>query len=260
MINFHNKPVHLNIEITGWCNQKCIYCFNNSQANNKHLVRDVEEWDNLLSILKNNGLNSIHITGGEPFGHPKILELLEVCLEQHLSTSILSNGFRIASLCKLRPELFSNLAKAQISLDTLDFELLRVRRGSAKAHRDALSAIYALRDLGVQLELSVVLDGETASSINKLIEFCHEIDANILLRHTEQTGRAKYLSFSDLGLFSYEEPVFVKDEFYYLPSLRLDGLKKGIWTVEYNGNVSPKPFYVENRAFHDIHSLLKQVA
>ncbi len=266
MMSFYEKPLHLNVEITGWCNQKCIYCFNDSQANRKHLVKNIEDWYNLLSILKNNGLNSIHITGGEPFGYPKILELLEVCMEHHLSTSVLSNGFRIASLCKQHPKLFSNLVKAQISLDTLDCELLRVRRGSIKAYTDAMSAIYALRDLDVPLELSVVLDNETTSGINKLKEFCNEIDASILLRYTEQTGRAEKTRLSNLDFISYEEKkgteehVFVEDEFCYLPSLRLDGLTKGIWTVEYNGNVSPKPFYVEDRLFDNIHSLLRKTA
>ena len=151
------------IQVTGtWCNLQCTHCLNASGPVDPWLApmaapdvaRHVDEAVRL-------GAREVYFTGGEPFLHPKILELLAHALER-LPTTVLTNGTLITErIAERLAELAAGTRyslEVRVSLDDPDREANdRVRgRGAfdralaaiARLHRRGLPAILTATDLG----------------------------------------------------------------------------------------------------------------
>jgi len=191
------KTYHFNLEITKKCNQKCFYCFNDSGYSKKRDEFSLAEWKNLITGITLKGNESVHITGGEPFLHPDIMEILSHSINLGLKTSILSNGLNISRLAQSFPELFSKLVVAQISLDSMNPELHNKRRGYANSFSDAMSAIAALINLNVPVEVSSTVSDENINDLYEIGNFCKENNLGLIVRPLLTAGRAVGVLLSD---------------------------------------------------------------
>jgi MoaA/NifB/PqqE/SkfB family radical SAM enzyme len=151
------------IQVTGtWCNLQCTHCLNASGPVDPWLApmaaADVERHVDEAARL---GAREVYLTGGEPFLHPAILELLAYALER-LPTTVLTNGTLITErtadrLAELAARARYSL-EVRVSLDDPDREANdRVRgRGAfdralgaiARLHGRGLPAILTATDLG----------------------------------------------------------------------------------------------------------------
>lgn len=185
------KIKHLNIEVTKRCNQRCFYCFNNSGMGSPTRELSPSQWLGILGKLRVQGLESVHLTGGEPFAYKHAVDILAGAQDLGLGTSILSNGLRVPELAGAYPGVFQRLVVAQISLDSLDEDMHNRRRGYHKAFSDAVAAIQALRDLGVLIEVSCVVSENNLADLQDVAEFCNGIDAGLIIRPMLALGRAE---------------------------------------------------------------------
>lgn len=77
------------MEITSFCNRDCPYCYNDSTR-----VKTILEKETIFKIIDecyNCGISSISISGGEPFSHPDIYEILSKLDELHMKAVIITN-------------------------------------------------------------------------------------------------------------------------------------------------------------------------
>jgi MoaA/NifB/PqqE/SkfB family radical SAM enzyme len=138
------------VQVTGtWCNLQCVHCINASGPKNPWLKRlDTETAKRAIREAEGFGVKEIYFTGGEPFLHDDILELLAFAL-QVAPTTVLTNGTRIngmmadalASLDKQTPYSL----EIRISVDDIDPERndrIRGKGAWAKAVR-AIQLLYA---------------------------------------------------------------------------------------------------------------------
>lgn len=181
---------HFNLEITKKCNQKCFYCFNDSGYSRSKDELSLEDWKRSLTDIFSLGFKSVHITGGEPFLHPHIKEILQHATGTGLDTTVLSNGFKIATLCNESPALLSKLTLAQISLDSMNPQIHNSRRGYKSAYGDAISAIKSLQGLDVPIEISTTVSEENLEEILEIGRYSKSIDASLVIRPLINEGRA----------------------------------------------------------------------
>jgi MoaA/NifB/PqqE/SkfB family radical SAM enzyme len=151
------------IQVTGtWCNLQCAHCINASGPVDPWLapmaVADVERHVEDAARL---GAREVYFTGGEPFLHPHIVELLAHALER-LPTTVLTNGTLITERLADRLAELASPARysleIRVSLDDPDREANdRIRgRGAfdralaaiVRLHRRGLPAILTATDLG----------------------------------------------------------------------------------------------------------------
>jgi AdoMet-dependent heme synthase len=80
-------------QVTGTlCNLACTHCFNNSGPNIKTFgFLTLERVQHELEIAVHHGLKEVFFTGGEPFLHPQILDMLEASL-RHAPSTVLTNA------------------------------------------------------------------------------------------------------------------------------------------------------------------------
>lgn len=242
---------HLNIEVTRKCNQHCFYCFNNSGRSNNKDELSVSQWLSILHNLQHGGLESVHLTGGEPFVYKSAVDLLAGAQALGLSTSILSNGLRLGALVCAYPEVFCNLSVAQISLDSMNEKTHNARRGNDRAWNDAVAAIHALRRLSIPVEISCVVSDANLADLIGVAEFCELVGAALLIRPIVPKGRAASLILKDgfakdvdifsKGLAAKYSVELVSDRFHYVVDDRaLSAIDApiGICTAAHDGSIS----------------------
>ena len=238
---------HINIEVTRACNQKCVYCFNNSGIDNQNLQVSLAKWVEILSSLKRYGVRSILLTGGEPFIWRDTIDLLECAQEMDLETSVLSNGYHVPTLVRDHSYIFQKLIVAQISLDSMDPVTNDARRGYNGAWQQAVKAIEAFRSLYVPVEISCVVTDDNIGELMAIGDYSKSVGASMLIRPMAKVGRASMLDVS-LSFFKRLEAVqsqlqktgvdVVSDRFLYAPvddDVDSKALQEGIFTVESNG-------------------------
>lgn len=84
------------IQVTGtWCNLTCTHCFNTSGPKDPWMKQmGAAQVRAAIDESVTLGVKEIYFTGGEPFLHREILELIE-CALRHAPTTVLTNGTMI---------------------------------------------------------------------------------------------------------------------------------------------------------------------
>lgn len=84
-------PLHVFLELTDSCNQKCIHCYRESSPDKSSYASTGK----LLEFIKRTGVEGTlvcEITGGEPLLHPDFETILSACAESFEVTSVITNG------------------------------------------------------------------------------------------------------------------------------------------------------------------------
>ena len=80
----------LYIEIISRCNEKCIYCYNEKNMTDCVMLPYGKTADIISNAVKM-GVENIAISGGEPFLHPEIKEIISIINENGLTPTIITN-------------------------------------------------------------------------------------------------------------------------------------------------------------------------
>jgi len=79
------------IRITDVCNARCVHCF--ISADNRGESMSFENFrDFVLPRLKQSRVSRVTLTGGEPFLHPNILEIIQLLTQSGISTGVCTNA------------------------------------------------------------------------------------------------------------------------------------------------------------------------
>jgi uncharacterized protein len=143
------------IEITGACNEKCPYCYNEKLVNSGDGL-PYDTLSGLLRELKEQGISRVALSGGEPFLHGKIYEIMQYAEEIGMELYVISNGKcfeeeNISLLTRFQSDL-------QITFDGYDEASHDATRGKgnfAKITRGIIRArkIGYVGNIGVRINL-----------------------------------------------------------------------------------------------------------
>uniref|UniRef100_A0A3P9M6S7 S-adenosylmethionine-dependent nucleotide dehydratase RSAD2 n=1 Tax=Oryzias latipes TaxID=8090 RepID=A0A3P9M6S7_ORYLA len=136
-------PTSVNYHFTRKCNYKCGFCFHTAKTS---FVLPFEEAKRGLKLLKEDGMEKINFSGGEPFLHEKgefLGKMVQYCKVdlQLPSVSIVSNGSMIKE--KWFQKYGDYLDILAISCDSFDEETNQLigRTQGRKSHLDSLYKI-----------------------------------------------------------------------------------------------------------------------
>lgn len=192
--------------ITMRCNLRCRHCWvESSPAVLADGEMEVEDYQRLLSRLKEGGLEFVKITGGEPAVRPHVLVgLLQVCRNLGMWVSVESNG---VLLDKAMLKLFRQFGvhNLSISLDFPDPLPHDAFRGQGGAFRATVDTIRTARALGLNLVVvSTVLAGASGNlhELRRLVRFVlAELGVPAMkIGNVMPAGRAKSLDNALLAL------------------------------------------------------------
>lgn len=95
------KPYKVFIELTYQCNLKCIHCYRQEHVYNatkKTVFLSKEKILELFDEFEENGVVEVYITGGEPFLHPDIYEILKYGSRKNFLLSVFTNGNSLSDI------------------------------------------------------------------------------------------------------------------------------------------------------------------
>ena len=81
-------------EVIQTCPNRCKFCSSNS-SNEKTTIIPLEQFKKtVLHFINQGGIEEISISGGEPFLHPDLFEMVKFCKEKNIRTVIFTSGIK----------------------------------------------------------------------------------------------------------------------------------------------------------------------
>jgi len=148
---------NLYLEITRRCNEHCVHCYIPEEQRRSGSFMPLDDAKNYLNQAKELGVWQISFTGGEPFLHPQIAEILEYARKKDFIISILSNlsllkAHHIPLLKRVIP------SQIQVSLYSLNAEVHDSITGLTGSFNKTMASLNMCieNDIPVQINCPIV--------------------------------------------------------------------------------------------------------
>jgi MoaA/NifB/PqqE/SkfB family radical SAM enzyme len=129
-------PRSIAVNITGRCNLKCVFCEKSRHSSPREL--DIQSIKKLIDLSVKISC-PVFISGGEPFIHREIWNLLHYCKYINKRVAIVTNGTQFDSLSKEQFQLLSDATSMiMISLDSADSVEHDAMRGVKGSHEKVM--------------------------------------------------------------------------------------------------------------------------
>ncbi len=165
----------------------------------------VEDFTQCIEQALPMGLKGVKLTGGEPFLHPEIDQLIDIVQKTELRLVIESNG------CLITPALADKISKCRspyisISLDSTEKEVHEWLRGVKGCHKTAVNGLQYCLDAGLPTQIVMSLLKRNRYNIDNMVKFamdigCESVKFNIV-QPTER-GRTIYEKNENLTIEDY---------------------------------------------------------
>jgi len=155
--------------VTRYCDLTCPYCYQglNNRNNTEMTLDQVRQ---TLGRIKNVNPNCrIAISGGEPFSHPQIFEILDIVDEHEFPMIILSNGTFIDDRAAQHLKRLKGFRFIQISLDGITEETHALTRGKGHFPK-AMAAIRSIIDQGLPFKLAPTLHNANMQDLAEIAD------------------------------------------------------------------------------------------
>ena len=175
MFDSFDRHIHyLRVSVTDKCNMRCRYCMPEEGVAVKTHA-ELLSFDQITDIVKTSaelGFDKIRLTGGEPFNHRGILDLIKMIHDVvGIGTLvIITNGYLLREFSK--PLDAVGLDSMNVSLDTLNPDVYRqLTRGGDSAR--VLDGIDAAQQAGFEhIIIGIVVDDAEDRGQTDLVKFC----------------------------------------------------------------------------------------
>lgn len=162
-------------EITNRCNLSCLHCCNNSsQTGDTGLSGD--KICSLLKQLKDAGLNSLYITGGEPTQHPDFRRILPFLKTIGLDSALATNGYIDETVVPVIKEGICHEAGVFVSMDGIGDAHDRFR-GKQGSYQRTLLAIKTFVGTGLRTRISATVWKGNLDQVFKMAELAKSLGA-----------------------------------------------------------------------------------
>lgn len=176
------------------CNLRCDYCCVRSSPSTPRGELGIERIQRIAQEAAMLGVESLYVTGGEPFLLPDIGEILEACAAA-APTTVLTNGmlFLGGRLERLRSLPRQGIV-LQISVDSPSADLHDLHRGTGSWAR-AMRGVHAARDAGFRVRLAA-----TVSSDDEETSFREFLDSQGFAEEDRLVRRIALRGFATEGI------------------------------------------------------------
>jgi len=215
------KPSSSTIIITCRCNLKCIMCKQWMEVPREELSTD--DWKRIIADLKENGINSVHFTGGEPLLRKDLAELISYSFQKGFVVGLTTNGAFLSK--KILSDLIGRgLRSIAISIDALNGEYEKIR-GVANSFKHIESSAILIaekrREFKIDAYINFTLMKDNIKELKNVKSFADKIklplaicllDKNSFLFDLEQNRSKFWISAKEDFDALREALIFLRQE------------------------------------------------
>jgi radical SAM protein with 4Fe4S-binding SPASM domain len=156
--------------VTRACNLRCAICLSDAGVSSPEELT-FSEAEQMLEGARRAGVEEVLLTGGEPFFHERLIDLLALMARLGLGARVATNGSLVSDEALRRIRAEAQVRSFQVSLDTLDPELYSRIHGCTPATLGVvLRALERMRAFGFRASISARLTPETLFGLPELLE------------------------------------------------------------------------------------------
>ncbi|NPB04947.1 MAG: GTP 3',8-cyclase MoaA [Aquificae bacterium] len=160
---------YLRISLTDRCNLSCLYC-RAGESGSAAEVLTPERVERFAGVLKEFGLRTVRLTGGEPLLRPDAVEFVRRIARRGLEVALTTNGLLLEKYAAALKE--AGLRRLNVSLDALDPEKYAEISGGGDLRKVLKGIDAALRAGFEELKLNAVaVKNFTEAEVDRLLEY-----------------------------------------------------------------------------------------
>lgn len=226
----------LRILVTNRCNYRCPFCHNEGQEKEVLIgMMSVEKFKQLINYLGGQELSEINFSGGEPFLHKKIVDMI-VYANDHMTCDISC----ATNLSLITDEQIARLAKTRVKFN-IQFPFVSEKdfaksTGTGKLCK-VLDRIKNVKSAGIKIGLNTVIQSANSDTIEQMAMFALENELPLKL-------------LPQIGLKGSDR--FIDDILPILKKYAVEFVNKGTgalrWTIR-NGNLQTSVLYIDSPCF-----------
>lgn len=174
----------ISIEILQRCPNRCIYCSSHSNPQATHII-PFEIIKNVIDDAKSLGCKTVCLSGGEPFLHPQILDIISYIAKQQLICYVYTSGIY------MKDEVYSSLPNEYIEAirGMVDKVIFNVEADSSALYDQIMGTDVGGFDMmkksindsvssGLVVETHVVPMQVNFKHLKSIFEMCYQLGAS----------------------------------------------------------------------------------
>ncbi|MCX8015927.1 MAG: radical SAM protein [Patescibacteria group bacterium] len=203
--DFLETPIGVELQINTTCNLRCKHCFQSNYSR----IMPFSRIKNILSLLYKNNIFEINLVGGEPFLHPNIFEIIEMCCKKYnFAVNVITNGTlltsKIINLLSKHRDKIALLISLEGVKDTND--LIRGRGTFKKVER----TIKKLKKKRIYFEFSFTLNALNIKYWKQFLLYAHKLKAPCNFNLFKPfSNKQKYLVIHPFDYFEFINELFI---------------------------------------------------
>jgi MoaA/NifB/PqqE/SkfB family radical SAM enzyme len=168
------------LKVTSRCNLACQMC--DYWRTTREETLSLEEWPGVIDQLADLGCRKLHVSGGEPFLRPDLLEILEHGVARKLKVNLTTNGTLLTE-DRIRRLARSGVNAVSVSLDGPTAKLHDRIRGRPGSFKRSVKAIRRLvraverRQARLKVRINVVLMRENYRRLPDMVRLAADLGA-----------------------------------------------------------------------------------
>lgn len=168
-----HSPRTVEIDITNYCNLRCLYCSHFNSSGDVKADLSTSEWLQFFNELKECAVMNVVLEGGEPFSRKDFFEIINGIVRNKMRFSILSNGTLITEEHALFLAKTKRCDNIQISIDGATPEINDSCRGKGTFVK-AVNAIMVLRNNKLPVSVRVTIHHYNVNDLENIAYFLLE--------------------------------------------------------------------------------------
>lgn len=251
---YENACNSLTVNLTNRCNTWCRYCFQKSGSSGADCIKtkDIQRILEFFKGKQNGGEKYFQLTGGEPFLHPDIFEIIKLALSFGYTLRIQTNGILLNRMTEEQIVILSSdKILVKVSLDGWNTETHERWRAKGSFNK-VVSGIRRLRKYNRNIGIKTVVHDLNFPEICRMLDMCLDLGVRAFsYNQLRFEGRAGPLRLG--GYKPIEEREIVEKLLPYFRKRKYQPLLNGTWIMRYYGRLlegssvlrDPEGFYID---------------
>ncbi len=169
------RPRSVTLTLLTKCNLCCIMC--NHWKLRPHVTMPLKDAKRFIDQIVEWGVLVLDLSGGEPFVHPKIYEIIDYASKKGLDINITTNAMLFTKK-SIKCIMDSRVTRLQLSIDAPDAETHDKIRGKKGSFKRIMRAVKMLNEARVHrslgLNLTTVIQHDNFTKLVKMYHFAKE--------------------------------------------------------------------------------------